>query len=148
MYVLSSSLIDNLAADDCTEGGPFHCPAVERGVLAFADQLLRIDCPFTCRVDHGHIGNAAFCKLTGRNAEGCSRATGHQSDGWRQIDQAFFDKSQGQRQCGFQSDNTIHGEIELDILFIDMMWRVVSGDRVNGAVGNALADRLTICRAA
>ena len=82
------------------------------------------------------------------NPEGRSRATCQQGDGFRQVDKTIFNQLQREWQSRLQANNAIHRNTEFNILFIDVMWRMIRGNRINSSICNPLAYGFSIFSAA
>ena len=59
-------------------------------------------------------------------------------DQLRQAQNPFFDQPQPERERRFKADDAVHGDVEFEVLLIDMVRGVVGGDAVDGAVLQSL----------
>ena len=73
---------------------------------------------------------------------------GHQFHQARQRQDPVVHQFQGQGQACLEPDDAVGGQVELQLLFDARMGCVVAGNRVDGAVGQALADGVPVGRRA
>ena len=88
----------------------------------------------------------AALQRAAREVEDARRTARQQIDQARQIDRPSSRTScdVADRERRLEADHAERREVELDVLLVDVMRRVIGGDRVDGAVGDPFDDRLAV----
>ena len=129
--------MNDFPGDDGGHGPAFEFAAVKGGVAGFAGTFLYLIGPGTIQRENRNVSRLTGGKLTGfaEDAGGAGREEfdhAHEGNPIR-VNQLLESQSDG----GFESENSEGGFVKLYVLDRRLVWGVVCGDGVHGAVGEA-----------
>src|SRR5271157_1143658 len=143
---LTSSLVNDLAADDCRHNFSAEAPTVEGSVLRLGARLRGIEGPLLPGIEDGDVGARTFCKrASASKPKDLGGIRGQQLDNppQRQLEMLIQNRD-GDGQRGLKAGDAEGSTLELDLLLVEGVGRVVGGNRVYGAVDDALYQSIAI----
>ena len=106
----------------------------EGRVFGLAGELVRLDQPLDFGIDQGYIGNRPGFECTAIKARIFEGLHDIFAISCLRLSTPSSTSLKRQRQRCFQPDNAVHGDVELHVLFVQMVRRMVGGNGIDGAV--------------